>query len=85
MEIPPDVSGHLDMFRDGLLAAAGIRGLRRASGHWRRLTYRPGVWLQDRWVDLALVTLARSAAVMRDGGLITKSQAMAGLADFGVP
>jgi hypothetical protein len=55
------------------------------SGYWRRLTYRPGVWLQDRWVDFALVTLARGAAVMRDGSLITKSQAIAMLGDFGVP
>jgi Nucleotidyltransferase domain len=55
------------------------------AGYWRRLTYRPGVWLQDKWVDFALVTLARSAAVMRYGSLITKSQAIAGLADFGVP
>jgi hypothetical protein len=55
------------------------------AGYWRRLTYRPGIWLQDKWVDFALVTLARSAAVLRDGSLITKSQAIAGLADFGVP
>jgi hypothetical protein len=55
------------------------------TGYWRPLTYRPGIWLQDRWVDFALVTLARSAAVIHDGNLITKSQTIAGLADFGVP
>jgi hypothetical protein len=55
------------------------------TGYWRRLTYRPRIWLQDRWVDFALVTLARSAAVLRDGALITKSQAIATLGDFGVP
>ncbi len=55
------------------------------TGYWRRLTYRPGIWLQDRWVDFALITLARSAAVTHDGALITKSQAMALLGDFGVP
>src|SRR5215469_10972775 len=27
------------------------------TGYWRRLTYRPSIWLQDRWVDFALVTL----------------------------
>ena len=65
-----EVSGHV---RDAL------------TGYWRRLTHRPGVWLHDKWVDFALVTLARSAAVIRDGALITKSQAIAMLGDFGVP
>ena len=55
------------------------------AGYWRRLTYRPGVWLQDKWVDFALVTLARAAAVIHDGALITKSQAIARLGDLGVP
>jgi hypothetical protein len=62
---------------------AAARG--ELAGYWRRLTYRPGVWLQDKWVDFALVTLARGAAVIRDGSLITKPQAIAVLADFGVP
>jgi nucleotidyltransferase-like protein len=55
------------------------------TGYWRRLTYRPRIWLQDKWVDFALVTLARSAAVMHDGALITKSQAVAKLGELGVP
>jgi len=55
------------------------------TGYWRRLTYRPGIWLQDKWVDFAVVTLARAAAVIHDGSLITKSEAIAALADFGVP
>ena len=55
------------------------------AGYWRRLTTRPGLWLHDRWVDFALVTLARSAAVLRDGALITKSQAIARLGEFDVP
>jgi hypothetical protein len=55
------------------------------TGYWRRLTRRPRIWLQDRWVDFALVTLARSAAVMCDGALITKSQAVTKLGEFGVP
>jgi hypothetical protein len=54
-------------------------------GYWRPLTYRPPIWLRDKWVDFALVTLARSAAVLLDGRLITKSQAIAMLGDFGVP
>jgi len=55
------------------------------TGYWRRLSYRPRVWLSDKWVDFALVTLARSAAVLRDGALITKSQAIEALGDLGVP
>jgi predicted nucleotidyltransferase len=55
------------------------------TGYWRRLTYRPRVWLHDKWVDFALVTLGRSAAVLHDGALITKSQAVAKLGEFGVP
>jgi len=55
------------------------------TGYWRRLTYRPRIWLQDKWVDFALVTLGRSAAVLHDGALITKSQAVLMLGDLGVP
>jgi hypothetical protein len=55
------------------------------TGYWRGLTYRPRIWLQDKWVDFALVTLGRSAAVLHDGALITKSEAVAMLGDFGVP
>jgi hypothetical protein len=57
----------------------------RLTAYWRPLTYRPRIWLQDKWVDFALITLARTAAVMDDGSLITKSQAIDALADFGVP
>jgi predicted nucleotidyltransferase len=55
------------------------------ASYWRPLTYRPRIWLQDKWVDFALVTLARTGALMRDGDLITKSQAISELAGFGVP
>jgi hypothetical protein len=55
------------------------------TGYWRPLTYRPRIWLQDRWVDFALITLARSTALMHDGALITKSQAIARLGDLRVP
>ncbi|HYK66763.1 MAG TPA: nucleotidyltransferase domain-containing protein [Streptosporangiaceae bacterium] len=58
---------------------------RELTGYWRPLTYRPRIWLQDRWVDFALITLARSEALTHDGVLITKSQAIARLGDFGVP
>jgi hypothetical protein len=55
------------------------------ASYWRPLTYRPRIWLQDKWVDFALITLARTGALMRDGDLITKSQAIAELSNFGVP
>ena len=46
---------------------------------------RPDIWLTDRWVDFGLVTLRRAAAVLHDGELITKSEAIGRLADLGVP
>jgi hypothetical protein len=55
------------------------------ASYWRPLTYRPRIWLQDKWVDFALITLARTGALMHSGELVTKSQAIAELADFGVP
>ena len=53
--------------------------------YWRPIVARPYIWLEDRWVDFGLVTLPRAAAVLDDGELITKSEAIARLADFGVP
>jgi predicted nucleotidyltransferase len=60
-----------------------VRG--QLASYWRPLTRRPNIWLQDKWVDFALVTLARSAALMQTGDLVTKSQAIAQLPDLGVP
>jgi hypothetical protein len=42
-------------------------------------------WLDDAWVDLGLTSLARARAAMADGELLTKTQAIARLGDFGVP
>lgn len=53
--------------------------------YWRPMVGRPDTWLEDRWVDFGLVTLRRAAAVLHDGELITKSEAIGRLADFGVP
>jgi len=55
------------------------------NSYWPEMIGRPEVWLQDRWVDSGLVMLPRVAAVLRDGELITKSEAIGRLADFGVP
>jgi hypothetical protein len=43
------------------------------------------IWWQDSWVDHGLVVLPRAAAVLAAGELITKSDSIGRLADFGVP
>ncbi len=53
--------------------------------YWPEVLERDAFWLADMAVDHALVALPRVAAVLRDGELITKSQAIGHLADFGVP
>lgn len=53
--------------------------------YWPQMLERDEIWLADIWVDHGLVSLPRVAAVLRDGELITKSQAIGRLADFGVP
>jgi predicted nucleotidyltransferase len=53
--------------------------------YWRERTGREDIWLQDKWVDSALIVLPRTAAVLDDGELITKSEALGRLGDFGVP
>lgn len=53
--------------------------------YWRGVTRRPWLWLDDAYVDLGLVTLARAEAVLTQGRLITKSQALSRLDRFAVP
>jgi predicted nucleotidyltransferase len=48
------------------------------TGYWRRVSRKRKLWLQDSWVDHGLV-------VLTTGDLITKSEAISRLADFGVP
>ena len=55
------------------------------TGYWRRLSRKRKPWLQDSWVDHGLVVLPRAAALLTTGDLITKSEAISRLADFGVP
>jgi predicted nucleotidyltransferase len=54
-------------------------------GYWTRFARTWLRWLQDDTVDHALVVLPRAAAVLADGDLITKGEAIERLADFGVP
>ncbi len=55
------------------------------TGYWRRMSRRRRWWLQDSSVDHGLVVLPRAAAVLTTGELITKSEAIRALPDFGVP
>ncbi|MFI6535628.1 nucleotidyltransferase domain-containing protein [Nonomuraea sp. NPDC050547] len=42
-------------------------------------------WLQDIWVDLGLITVARATVTLRDNRLITKREAFDVLAELGAP
>ncbi len=55
------------------------------TGYWRRIARRRRLWLQDTWIDHALVVLPRAEAVLTTGDLITKGEAIGRLAGFGVP
>jgi hypothetical protein len=52
---------------------------------WLPAARRRFRWYDDAWVDLGLTSLARARAAMTDGELLTKTQAIARLGDFGVP
>jgi predicted nucleotidyltransferase len=54
-------------------------------GYWTRFARTRLRWLQDDTIDHALIVLPRAAAVLADGELITKGEAIGRLADFGVP
>jgi hypothetical protein len=53
--------------------------------YWHPKTVLPRLWLQDIWVDLGLLVLARASVTLAEGRLITKRQALAYLADTGAP
>jgi predicted nucleotidyltransferase len=53
--------------------------------YWRRTARRWKPWLRDSWIDLGLTVLPRISAVLTSGELITKTEAISRLADFGVP
>lgn len=72
--LPPMSSGEL---RDGARA--------ELAGYWSRAVRKRTIWLQDVYVDLGLTVWARADATISDGVLITKTEAIARLADRGVP
>jgi hypothetical protein len=48
-------------------------------------TDRPELWLQDIWVDLGVITLARASVTLRDERLITKREAFEVARRLGAP
>jgi predicted nucleotidyltransferase len=66
---------------------AAIQAAVRAelTGYYRSMARRYRPWLQHTWIDHLVVALPRAEAVLTSGHLITKGEAIARLADFGVP
>jgi predicted nucleotidyltransferase len=54
-------------------------------GYWRQISRKRKLWLQDTWVDHALVALPRAEALLTSGDMITKGEAISRLVAFGVP
>lgn len=67
------------------LAAVQAAVHEEITGYWRQVSRRRRLWLQDTWIDHALVVLPRAEAVLTTGDLITKGQAISRLAGSGVP
>ncbi|MFF9287239.1 nucleotidyltransferase domain-containing protein [Streptomyces griseosporeus] len=53
--------------------------------YWRPAVDHPDRWLQDIWVDLGLLTLARARVTLATGRLITKGEALDVLTGLGAP
>lgn len=54
-------------------------------GYWRPRTGRPELWLENVWVDLGMMVLARATVTLRDGTLVSKAEALAVLTELGAP
>jgi hypothetical protein len=67
--------------------AAALRAAARAelTGFWAGAVRKPHLWLQDVYVDLGLVTVARVEATLTEDRLITKQEALTRLDRFEVP
>jgi predicted nucleotidyltransferase len=53
--------------------------------YWRRISRKRRLWLQDTWIDHALVVLPRAEALLTAGDMITKGEAIKRLPGFGIP
>jgi hypothetical protein len=67
----------IDDIRDAVRAELG--------GYWMKALGKRSIWLQDVYVDIALTVWARADATISDGTLITKTEAIARLANSRLP
>ena len=68
---------------DAAALAADARA--ELTGYWAGAVRKPHLWLQDVYVDLGLLTLARVEATVSEDRLITKAEALTRLDRFEVP
>jgi hypothetical protein len=66
---------------------AALRYAARAelAGYWTTALRKRSIWLEDVYVDVGLTTLARADATIREGRLVTKTEAIGRLRSLGVP
>jgi hypothetical protein len=64
-----------------------IRAAARAelTGYWRGAVRKRVIWAEDVYVDQGVTAVARADLTMRDGRLVTKSEALAHLPALGLP
>ncbi len=55
------------------------------SGYWTTALRKRAIWRQDVYVDHGVTTVARADLTIRDGRLVTKTEAIAHLAELGLP
>jgi hypothetical protein len=55
------------------------------SGYWTTALRKAAIWRQDTYVDHGTTTLARADATIREGRLITKTEAITRLTELGLP
>ncbi|MGW5939406.1 nucleotidyltransferase [Streptomyces celluloflavus] len=77
-----DPAALLPPVTDAQLATSVLVSLR---DFWRPALDHPDRWLQDIWVDLGLLVLARATVTLRDGTLISKGEALHVLAELDAP
>jgi hypothetical protein len=59
--------------------------LAELTGYWTTALRKRSIWQQDVYVDLGTTVVARADLTIRTGGLVTKSEAIAHLAELGLP
>ena len=69
------------------MSVADVRDAARSelSGYWTRALRRRAIWQQDVYVDHGVTTVGRADLTIHDGRLVTKTEAIAHLADLGLP